>query len=64
MALPRIVFVKEEWDSDGTTYLLAGRNLEEVAPGEVNDPETVGTYVLKETRRFVKQVRVIEKRRG
>lgn len=58
MALPKIVFVKEETDGD-TTYLYAGKSLEDVAPIELNEPETVGTYVLKEKRKIVKQVRAV-----
>ena len=57
--LPKIVFVKELKDHEDEIYLAAGRSIEEVAQEDLNKEETVGTYVLKEKRRLVKQVRVV-----
>ena len=59
MSLPRLVFVKECKDGE-TVYLAAGRNIQEVAPDDLYDPEVVGTYLLQEKRRIVKTVQAIK----
>lgn len=57
MALPKIVFVREEKERDGTKFLTVGRNLEEIAPDDLNAPEAYGMYVLQAKHKIIKQVR-------
>ena len=54
MALPRIIFVREEPDTDGSTYLLAYAKREDAV---CNDgPTLVGTYQFSSKQRLVKVV--------
>lgn len=56
MALPKILIVREVKENDGTTWLDAGRNVEEAMGGH-DGPIVVGTYKLFNKRTLVKTIR-------
>ena len=56
MALPRIIFVREEPDTNGSKYLLAYAKRENAVGGD-DGPTLVGTYQFVSKQRLVKVVR-------
>ena len=54
MALPRIIFVREEPDTDGSKYLLAYAKRADAVGGD--GPTLVGTYQFVSKQRLVKVV--------
>ena len=59
MALPKIMFVREETDNEGSKFLISFSNPQEAV--ENDGPTMVGTYKLVGKRRLIKQIQEVKK---
>ena len=57
MKFPNLVFVKRDKESDGSTYLIVGKNVQEIS--EQHKVITVGLYKLVRRVKVANQSRVL-----